>query len=134
MIAEAFIITRLEKRKYNGKGVIWVNCFTHDNRKMTFWGNWSVSEINVRTIENQRTPFIVEVIGAEHDNAKYGIDVFVGNACKITINPTLHWYIEDLLSPDNIENLEANLKDLLAKQLEEITTGAEGVKQDGELF
>jgi hypothetical protein len=104
---ESYIITKLlDGGIGENKPVVWQHAMTHDNRKVTFLGRLE-SMRNIKSIENQEIPFIVEIVGAEENlefKRKYGTDISVNDSCYVTINPLSSQMIRILMS-DNLKKL-----------------------------
>jgi hypothetical protein len=106
---ESYIITKLlDGGIGENKPVVWQHAMTHDNRKVTFWGRLE-SMRNIKSIENQEIPFIVEIVGAEENlefKRKYGTDISVNDSCYVTINPLSSQMIRILMSDNPNKLLE----------------------------
>jgi hypothetical protein len=107
MKPEIFLITKKEGIGIKDESVIWLHCFSHDEKHLTFWGKID-SKRNIDTIKDQELPFIVEIIGLEENQkykAKYGTDFSVSEGCKVTVNPTEAQTIRFCLKSGMIDGL-----------------------------
>lgn len=96
------------------KDVVWRHALTHDGKKITFWGSTD-SMRNIKTIENQDLPVIVEIFTPKENfdlKRNYGTDISVDEACGIVVQPLAAKYVRWLLSPENIYNLQQSLDEI----------------------
>lgn len=107
MKKELYIITELlDGGMGQTKPVIWQHAMGHDNKKVTFWGRLE-SMRNIKSIENQEVPFIIEILGEEENlefKRKYGTDISVNEGCYVTVHPISAQMIRIMMS-DNPEKL-----------------------------
>jgi len=117
MKSESFVII---ERLDSGVGEItssaWVNVLTHDHRQVTFWGSINpISLRNIKAIEQQDLPFIVEITDAKEnpDHKKnYGTDISVDEGCAVVVHPFPVHLVRILISPENIDSLQHQLEQI----------------------